>query len=94
MSFEGHRANLQKIQNSKHLDGVSRPPSGPATADAVTLVVTISPKVILGSSLEAIEIGNEPDLYSTYKSNPAQYPVGFAAYVTGADLRSADGPPP
>jgi hypothetical protein len=36
----------------------------------------------LGSSLQAIEIGNEPDLYSTYKSNPAQFPVDFAAYVS------------
>jgi hypothetical protein len=41
----------------------------------------------LGSSLESIEIGNEPDLYSTYKSNPAQYPVDFAAYV--AAIRQA-----
>ena len=41
----------------------------------------------LGSSLEAVEIGNEPDLYSAYKSNPSQYPVDFAAYV--AAIRQA-----
>jgi hypothetical protein len=36
----------------------------------------------LGSSLRAIEIGNEPDLYSQYKSNPSQYLTDFAAYVS------------
>lgn len=46
----------------------------------------------LGSSLEAVEIGNEPDLYSTYKSNPAQYPVDFAAYVS-AIRKAAPGVP-
>ncbi len=46
----------------------------------------------LGSSLEAVEIGNEPDLYSTYKSNPAQYPVDFAAYVS-AIRQAAPGVP-
>jgi hypothetical protein len=36
----------------------------------------------LGSSLEAIEIGNEPDLYPKYKSDPGRYPGDFAAYVS------------
>lgn len=35
----------------------------------------------LGSSLQAIEIGNEPDLYSQYSSNTAQYFTDFKAYV-------------
>ena len=35
----------------------------------------------LGSSLEAIEIGNEPDLYSQYESDPAQFPIDFQTYV-------------
>jgi hypothetical protein len=36
----------------------------------------------LGSSLQAIEIGNEPDLYSQYKSNTAQFFTDFQAYVS------------
>jgi hypothetical protein len=36
----------------------------------------------LGSALQAIEIGNEPDLYSKYESSPAQYLTDFAAYVS------------
>ncbi len=36
----------------------------------------------LGSSLQAIEIGNEPDLYSQYSGNSAQYLTDFQAYVT------------
>jgi len=39
----------------------------------------------LGSSLEAVEIGNEPDLYSQYESDPAQYPVDFESYVTAIE---------
>ena len=39
----------------------------------------------LGSSLAAVEIGNEPDLYSQYKSDPAQYPTDFASYVTAIE---------
>lgn len=52
----------------------------------------------LGSSLQAIEIGNEPDLYSQYKSNPAQYAVDFEAYVSairhtapGVPIEGTDG---
>ena len=41
----------------------------------------------LGSSLQAIEIGNEPDLYSQYESDPSQYLTDFAAYV--AAIRQA-----
>ena len=36
----------------------------------------------LGSSLQAVEIGNEPDLYSQYKGNTAQYFTDFQAYVS------------
>jgi len=39
----------------------------------------------LGSSLEAIEIGNEPDLYSQYESDPSQYPVDFKSYATAIE---------
>ena len=39
----------------------------------------------LGSSLEAIEIGNEPDLYSQYESDPAQFPTDFQSYVTAIE---------
>ena len=35
----------------------------------------------LGSSLQAVEIGNEPDLYSQYKANAAKYFTDFQAYV-------------
>jgi hypothetical protein len=46
-----------------------------------------SARAALGSSLQAIEIGNEPDLYSQYESDPSQYLTDFAAYV--AALRQA-----
>lgn len=36
----------------------------------------------LGSSLQAVEIGNEPDLYSQYSGNTAQYFTDFQAYVS------------
>ncbi|HXR73545.1 glycosyl hydrolase family protein [Actinocrinis sp.] len=36
----------------------------------------------LGSSLQAVEIGNEPDLYSQYKSDTAKYFTDFQAYVS------------
>ena len=36
----------------------------------------------LGSSLQAIEIGNEPDLYSQYSGNTARYFTDFQAYVS------------
>ena len=46
----------------------------------------------LGSSLRAIEIGNEPDLYSQYESDPSQYLTDFAAYVS-AIRQAAPGVP-
>jgi hypothetical protein len=46
----------------------------------------------LGSSLQAIEIGNEPDLYSQYESDPSQYLTDFAAYVS-AIRQAAPGVP-
>lgn len=39
----------------------------------------------LGSVLQAIEIGNEPDLYSQYKTNPAQFFTDFQAYVSAIE---------
>jgi hypothetical protein len=46
----------------------------------------------LGSSLQAIEIGNEPDLYSKYESDPSQYLTDFAAYVSAIE-QAAPGVP-
>jgi hypothetical protein len=48
--------------------------------------------VALGSSLQAIEIGNEPDLYSQYSGNTGQYLTDFQAYVT-AVANAAPGAP-
>ena len=39
----------------------------------------------LGSSLQAVEIGNEPDLYPQYSGNTAQYLTDFAAYVAAVN---------
>jgi Ricin-type beta-trefoil lectin domain/Glycosyl hydrolase family 79 C-terminal beta domain len=36
----------------------------------------------LGSSLQAVEIGNEPNLYPQYSGDTAQYLTDFQAYVT------------
>ena len=36
----------------------------------------------LGSSLQAIEIGNEPNLYSKYESTPSQFFPDFESYVS------------
>ncbi|HEX9339165.1 MAG TPA: glycosyl hydrolase family 79 C-terminal domain-containing protein [Pseudonocardiaceae bacterium] len=55
--------------NLKHLDAAR---AGDEAAHAVTA---------LGSSLRAIEIGNEPDLYPQYSSNTSQYFTDFQSYV-------------
>ena len=39
----------------------------------------------LGSSLQAIEIGNEPDLYSQYSGNTAQFFTDFQSYVSAIE---------
>jgi len=39
----------------------------------------------LGSSLQAIEIGNEPDLYPQYQNNTAQFFKDFQAYVSAIE---------
>ena len=49
-------------------------------------------RAALGSSLQAIEIGNEPDLYAQYESDPAQYLTDFAAYVSAIE-QAAPGMP-
>jgi Glycosyl hydrolase family 79 C-terminal beta domain len=46
----------------------------------------------LGSSLQAIEIGNEPDLYSQYENNTKQYFTDFKAYVAAIN-KAAPGVP-
>ncbi|MGH6657989.1 MAG: glycosyl hydrolase family 79 C-terminal domain-containing protein, partial [Actinocrinis sp.] len=46
----------------------------------------------LGSSLQAVEIGNEPDLYSQYSNNTARYFTDFQAYVS-AITRATPGIP-
>ncbi|MHA6765640.1 glycosyl hydrolase family protein [Streptacidiphilus sp. PAMC 29251] len=46
----------------------------------------------LGSSLQAIEIGNEPDLYPQYSGNTAKYLTDFKAY-TAAINKAAPGVP-
>jgi hypothetical protein len=51
-----------------------------------------SARAALGSSLQAIEIGNEPDLYSQYESDPSQYLTDFAGYVA-AIQQAAPGVP-
>jgi hypothetical protein len=48
--------------------------------------------VALGSSLQAIEIGNESDLYSQYRTNTAQFFADFQAYVS-AITKSVPGVP-
>ncbi|HEX4725622.1 MAG TPA: glycosyl hydrolase family 79 C-terminal domain-containing protein [Pseudonocardiaceae bacterium] len=55
--------------NLKHLDAAR---AGDEAAHAVTA---------LGSSLRAIEIGNEPDLYPQYSSNTNQFFTDFQSYV-------------
>jgi hypothetical protein len=46
----------------------------------------------LGSSLQDIEIGNEPDLYSQYSGNTGQYLTDFQAYVSAITTASPSVP--
>ncbi|MFC1411956.1 glycosyl hydrolase family protein [Streptacidiphilus sp. N1-12] len=46
----------------------------------------------LGSSLQAVEIGNEPDLYPQYSGNTAKYLTDFKAYVAAVN-KAAPGVP-
>jgi hypothetical protein len=46
----------------------------------------------LGSSLLAVEIGNEPDLYSQYSGNTAKYVSDFESYVSAVE-QAAPGVP-
>ena len=46
----------------------------------------------LGSSLLAVEIGNEPDLYSQYSGNSAKYVSDFQSYVSAIE-QAAPGAP-
>ena len=55
--------------NLKHLDAARAADEASHAAQA------------LGSSLRAIEIGNEPDLYPQYSSNSAQYFTDFQSYA-------------
>jgi len=81
-------ANLAKAGGWKIILGVNLEEYDPARAADEAKYAQQD----LGSSLEAIEIGNEPDLYAKYKSSPSQFPVDFAAYVT-AIRQAAPGVP-
>lgn len=49
-------------------------------------------KAALGSSLRSMEIGNEPNLYPQYKTNPQQYLTDFQTYVSAIE-KAAPGVP-
>jgi len=74
-------ATLAKASGWKVILGVGLDHYNPASAaDEAAHAVAA-----LGSSLQAIEIGNEPDLYSQYESNSAQYFTDFQAYVSAIE---------
>jgi|GEM_PF-1835032 len=70
-------ANLARASGWKVILGVNMKQYDPArAADEASHAVAA-----LGSSLQDIEIGNEPDLYPQYSGNSAQYVTDFHAYV-------------
>ena len=70
-------AGLAKASGWKVILGVDLKHDDPArAADEAAHAVAA-----LGSSLQAIEIGNEPDLYSQYSGSTAQYFTDFESYV-------------
>ena len=79
---------LAKASGWKVILGVNLKEYDPARAANEALYA----QQALGSSLEAVEIGNEPDLYSQYESDPAQYLVDFSAYVSAIE-QAAPGVP-
>jgi hypothetical protein len=76
-------AGLARASGWKVILGVNLKEYDPARAASEAQYA----QAALGSSLQAIEIGNEPDLYSQYESDPSQYLTDFAAYV--AAIRQA-----
>jgi Ricin-type beta-trefoil lectin domain/Glycosyl hydrolase family 79 C-terminal beta domain len=69
---------LAKASGWKVVLGVNMKQYNPArAADEAAHAVSA-----LGSSLQAIEIGNEPDLYSQYSGNTTQFFTDFQAYVS------------
>jgi hypothetical protein len=81
-------AGLAKASGWKVILGVNLKQYDPARAANEAQYA----QAALGSSLQAIEIGNEPDLYSQYESDPSQYLTDFAAYVS-AIKQAAPGVP-
>ena len=70
-------ANLATASGWKVILGVNMKQYDPArAADEASHAAAA-----LGSSLQDIEIGNEPDLYPQYSGNSAQYVTDFHAYV-------------
>ena len=79
---------LAKASGWKVILGVNLKQYNPtAAADEASHAVAA-----LGSSLQAIEIGNEPDLYSQYSGNTAKFFTDFQTYVT-AIQKAAPGVP-
>jgi hypothetical protein len=81
-------AGLAKASGWKVILGVNLKQYDPARAASEAQYA----RAALGSSLQAIEIGNEPDLYAQYESDPSQYLTDFAAYVA-AIKQAAPGVP-
>jgi Ricin-type beta-trefoil lectin domain len=81
-------AGLAQVSRWKVILGVNLKEYDPARAASEAQYA----QAALGSSLQAIEIGNEPDLYSQYESDPTQYLADFAAYVSAIE-QAAPGVP-
>jgi hypothetical protein len=81
-------ATLAKASGWKVILGVNLKEYNPTSAANEAMYAAAA----LGSSLQAIEIGNEPDLYSQYANNTAQYFTDFQAYVAAIN-QAAPGVP-
>jgi hypothetical protein len=81
-------AGLARASGWKVILGVNLKEYNPASAASEAQYA----QAALGSSLEAIEIGNEPDLYPQYESDPSQYLTDFQAYVAAIE-QAAPGVP-
>jgi hypothetical protein len=81
-------AGLARASGWKVILGVNLKEFDPARAASEAQYA----QAALGSSLQAIEIGNEPDLYSKYESDPSQYLSDFASYVSAIE-QAAPGVP-
>jgi len=74
-------ANLANASGWKVILGVNLEHYDPAgAADEARYA-----RAALGSSLQAIEIGNEPNFYPQYASNPAGYFTDFQAYASAIE---------